>query len=105
MAPALHATRNGPTESDLKSCGLLKYLDWVTPKNITLPIPRLMGVELAAGYFGISERSFERQLLNAAFPQPIKIGRRSLWDRKVLDIFIDELSGLAPLEPETDADW
>lgn len=55
------------------------------------PVPRLMGKALTAAYLGISERMFDRI---ADVPNPIRLGRRMLWDRKVIDLWIDDLSGL-----------
>lgn len=48
--------------------------------------PRLMGVDLAAGYFGVSANTFKA--LNI---QPRTIGRRVLWDRLDLDRYADRL--------------
>jgi predicted DNA-binding transcriptional regulator AlpA len=47
---------------------------------------------MAAAYLGISERMLDHVRQRADFPQPIKLGRRTLWDRKALDQFVDELS-------------
>lgn len=65
---------------------------------ITPPTPRLLGSDMAAAYLGISERMFDQVRTLANFPQPIKLGRRTLWDRKALDVFVDRLSAEA-LEP------
>lgn len=68
---------------------------------ITPPVPRLLGCDMAAAYLGISERLFDQVKRLADFPQPIKFGRRTLWDRKALDVFIDRLSAnaLQPYDP------
>jgi len=43
---------------------------------------------------GISERALEGHRWDLSFPSPLKIGRRNLWDRKLLDAWVDALSGL-----------
>ena len=50
--------------------------------------PRLMGVSLAAAYFGICPARFRMIGI-----RPMRIGRRVLWDRNDLDRFIDEMAG------------
>ena len=66
-------------------------------------IPRLFTARLAADYLGVSERSFERLWRSGRLPQPHRLGRRLLWDRKLLDGFVDELSGL--IQAKQDDDW
>lgn len=51
---------------------------------------------MAAAYLGISERAFEMRWRREQLPEPIRIGRRLLWDRAMLDKWVDEISGLAP---------
>lgn len=53
---------------------------------------------MAAAYLGISERMFDQVRTRENFPPSIKFGRRILWDRKALDVFVDRLSAEA-LEP------
>ncbi|AJA10146.1 hypothetical protein SKP52_16360 [Sphingopyxis fribergensis] len=59
---------------------------------------------MAAAYLGISERMFDQVRTLANFPQSIKFGRRILWDRKALDVFVDRLSAeaLEPYDPWDD---
>lgn len=57
-----------------------------------LMVPRLLSAPLAAAYIGISPRSFDKLWRAAKLPHPIKIGRRLLWDRKVLDVHFDGVS-------------
>lgn len=59
------------------------------------PEPRFFDQATAAAYFGISERAFEVQWRSDQMPSPRKIGRRLVWDRKLLDRWADLLSGLA----------
>ena len=58
----------------------------------TPPVPRLFGIEMAAAYLGISERMLDHVRNRDDFPEPIRLGRRVLWDRKALDAFADGLS-------------
>ena len=68
-------------------------------KQITPPVPRLLDSGLAAAYLGLSNRAFEIHWKMGRIPAPHRLGRRVLWDRLLLDQFVDQLSGLAP-EPE-----
>lgn len=58
---------------------------------ITHPIPRLLDQDLAAGYLCLSSRGFEKLWRLGSLPEPIKLGRRNLWDRRSLDKFVDGL--------------
>lgn len=55
---------------------------------------RLLAQKDAAFYLGISERAFEDRWRAGSMPDPHRIGRRLVWDRKLLDRWVDELSGL-----------
>lgn len=69
------------------------------PKRLTTPpVPRLFGNDMAAAYLGISERMLDHVRLRADFPQPIRLGRRLLWDRVALDDFVDKLSNASTAE-------
>lgn len=57
--------------------------------------PRLMGVSLAAAYFGICPARFRTIGI-----RPLRIGRRVLWDRNDLDRFIDGMTG-HPVTPRS----
>lgn len=63
---------------------------------VTPPIARLFDEATAAAYLGLSERGFEGLWRCGSLPQPHRVGRRLLWDRKMLDIWADDLSGLGP---------
>ncbi len=62
-------------------------------QKVTPPTPRLLGLEAAAAYVGLSPRGFEGQWRAGKMPAPHRIGRRLLWDRRLLDQFVDVLSG------------
>lgn len=59
------------------------------------PEPRFFDQPTAAAYLGISERLFENHWRAFNLPQPRKIGRRCLWDRKLLDMWADDVSGIS----------
>lgn len=59
---------------------------------ITPPVPRLLGSDMAAAYLGISERMLDHIRAWPDFPEPVRLGRRILWDRKALDTFADSLT-------------
>ena len=63
-------------------------------RYVTPPEPRFFDQPTAAAYLGISERLFEKQWRAYQLPYPRKIGRRCVWDRKVLDHWADVISGL-----------
>lgn len=64
-------------------------------RYVRQPEPRFFDQPTAAAYLGISERLFETQWRAYNLPYPRKIGRRCLWDRKVLDHWADVVSGIA----------
>lgn len=66
------------------------------------PVPRLFSAPMAAAYLGISERTFEKHWRSSRLPAPHRLGRRLLWDRKLLDQFIDRLSGLSADETDNE---
>jgi hypothetical protein len=65
------------------------------PTGIT---PRLVSVEAAAAYCGVTAPTFELHV--RPHVAPIEIGTRRLWDLKALDQWLDLQSGLGdPLRP------
>jgi predicted DNA-binding transcriptional regulator AlpA len=72
--------------------------------NITPPTPRLLSAELAAAYLSISPRGFEKLWRTGHLPAPHRLGRRVLWDRKLLDQFVDILSSLH-IPPDEIDEW
>lgn len=72
---------------------------------ITPPVPRLLGVRLAAAYLGLSERGFDMRWRNRTLPQPHRIGRRLLWDRKLLDMYVDALSEIDGEQVSNNDGW
>lgn len=61
--------------------------------------PRLMDVGLACRYVGWSESGFLTRV-GETWPEPIRIGKKKLWDKKGLDRAVDRIS--LDAEPLTD---
>lgn len=55
--------------------------------------PRLLDSEKAALYLGISKRFLLDCVANHTLPAPKRIGARVLWDKHVLDQFVDVMFG------------
>jgi predicted DNA-binding transcriptional regulator AlpA len=63
--------------------------------NAPLPHwPRLLSDDLAAAYVGLSVTTFRERVGLGKLPKPVRIGKRTLWDRRMLDRQVDALSGL-----------
>lgn len=71
----------------------------MTPILTTPPTPRLFSAPMAAAYLSLGVRTFEYKWRSFVLPQPHRIGRRLLWDRKLLDLYVDALSDLLPEPP------
>lgn len=62
----------------------------------------------AAAFLGLSPRTFEKLWRGYLLPQPYRIGRRLLWDIKVLEGYVDALSGFkehAPSQEISNEGW
>lgn len=66
---------------------------------IAAPVPRFFDQKMAAAYLSLSERTFEMHWRSDKLPQPHRLGRRLLWDRKLLDSWADAKSGIEPVPP------
>jgi len=77
----------------------------VLDRLISPPTPRLLGAPMAAAYLGISPRAFEQRWRASKLPAPHRLGRRLLWDRKLLDKFVDKISGLDVQPDPPQDDW
>lgn len=74
----------------------LKMPDW----------PRRMKADLAAAYLGISTSKFLDGVRTRRYPAGRPDGRNLLWDRKVLDLFVDVDSGLGdPAKLGDSTEW
>lgn len=54
--------------------------------------PRLLSRAAAATYLGMSENHFDEHVAGGV--PPLRFGRRSFWDIKALDRWLDQQSGL-----------
>lgn len=52
--------------------------------------PRLLSVNLAAAYVGVSETQFEKEVGQGVYPRPLRSGVRKLWDRHQIDAAVDQ---------------
>lgn len=53
----------------------------------------LLGTE-AATYCGLKKRSFDKYVRAGSLPSPLPLGKPHKWDRKMLDVALDHLSGI-----------
>lgn len=51
--------------------------------------PRMLSLELAAAYCGVSPSHFEREVEAGEKPPSTRSGTRKLWDRHILDEWLD----------------
>ena len=56
--------------------------------------PRGLNGEQAARYVGVPRRTFTRLVRDGTLPGPMPFSGDSVWDRKVLDLALDRLSGI-----------
>lgn len=57
--------------------------------------PRRMDADLAASYLSVSKTTFLQRVAKRAYPSPKREGKRVLWDRRLLDRFVDAQFGIA----------
>jgi len=62
---------------------------------VTQPVARFFDQATAAAYLGIGARTFENEWRTGLMPGPHRIGRRLVWDRRLLDQWADVVSGIA----------
>ena len=68
-------------------------------------VPRLLTQKQAAAYCGTSATTFAKWVLAGAVPASLPTTRR--WDRRAIDMHLDQLSGLGETRAEEDplATW
>jgi len=62
--------------------------------------PRCLSRDQAAAYVGLSAGTFDKAIRYGSYPGGIKIGGRTLWDRKALDEAVDRIHGTGTLDSE-----
>ena len=68
-----------------------------TMNKIAQLMPRLVNAETSADYLGRGRSKFYEQVKDGIFPQPSdRNGSVPLWDVHLLDLYVDQLSGLTP---------
>jgi len=63
--------------------------------------PRGMRVEQAAFYVGMGRTKFLELVENKTFPQPLHIDGLRIWDVRLLDATLDDLSQPSPTPKKT----
>ena len=66
--------------------------------------PARMGEDMAANYLGVSLTAFRERVTANKYPQPVCEGRRKLWSRRQLDLYVDAQFGIAN-EEQDDPTW
>jgi hypothetical protein len=56
--------------------------------------PRILELDLAAAYVGLSAAAFLNAVRDGRYPAALPDGKRRHWDRKALDAAVDRRSGL-----------
>jgi hypothetical protein len=63
-----------------------------------------MGEDMAALYLGVSLTAFRERVASKLYPQPVTEGRRKLWAKHQLDLYVDAQFGIANDERD-DSTW
>jgi hypothetical protein len=61
-------------------------------------VPRLLNRKYAATYCGVSETTFNTHIVPHV--RPMSIGKKLLWDRKAIDLWLDAPSGSTTVTSE-----
>ena len=63
-------------------------------------LPRGLRREDAAFYIGVSPATFDEMVKDGRMPQPKRVGKRTIWDRRQLDASFEDLP-----DRNDDNDW
>ncbi len=63
-------------------------------------LPRGLSEDESAHYVGLCPNSFRKEVKNGRLPEPLRFGRRRIWDKKALDQALDHLSKLTNVNKE-----
>jgi excisionase family DNA binding protein len=77
--------------------------DAVPPVRVEVVPRRGLSRQEAARYVGISTTTFDKLVHEGNMPEPFRIGSRTIWDLRKLDLAFDVLSG--PEEADSFAGW
>lgn len=67
--------------------------------------PARFSEEVAAQYLGVSQTKFRERVAAGTYPQPVIEGRRKLWSRDQLDIFVAVQFNLPTAKDRGDQTW
>ena len=70
---------------------------------LRLQTPRLLSRQQAAAYCGVSPETFDDYRRRGIVPGPIS--GTSRWDRKLIDMWLDKASGIAPKTNSSLDEW
>lgn len=65
--------------------------------------PRLLRADLASAYVGMSKSAFLDAVKKGRWPEPIRQGKITAWDRETLDKWVDDLREDKPAA--TEEEW
>jgi predicted DNA-binding transcriptional regulator AlpA len=54
-------------------------------------LPRGLRRDDAAFYVGVSPATFDEMVKDGRMPQPKRVGKRTIWDRRQLDAYFEDL--------------
>jgi excisionase family DNA binding protein len=60
------------------------------PDTLAYP-PRGLSREEAARYIGVSATTFDRLIAEGRMPKPLRVGKRTIWDRVKLELAFSAL--------------
>lgn len=66
--------------------------------------PRVLLRDDAATYCGMKAQAFDKQVRAGNLPRPLPLGKPHKWDRKMLDVALDHLSGIELAKPLDNAE-
>jgi hypothetical protein len=66
--------------------------------------PARMNAGMAADYLGVSLTTFLIRVASSEYPQPVAEGKRKLWAKRQLDLYVDAQFGIANREQD-DPTW
>jgi hypothetical protein len=78
----------------------------VKPERIALmpDWPARMGESMAADYLAVSLTMFRERVKKGTYPQPVCEGRRRLWAKRQLDLYVAAQFGIADADGD-DPTW
>ncbi|MGH6719020.1 MAG: helix-turn-helix transcriptional regulator [Alphaproteobacteria bacterium] len=94
--PRGHGLAAIPVPAEIRFGLMPRTWPGTTRHHAATVMPRGLDAAMAATYIGVPRRTFARLVRDGKLPGPLPFGGRKVWDRKVLDRALDELSGIEP---------